>query len=168
MLVSVQAGGRRLGLVGRRGASASTWLKKGWFSSTLEWLEHSFCQSTTVLPDDDVRRWIFHPTRFKNVVNSTPPRSFRTNVGFRTAIFSLTNLMELFSASTSKQRGWLGKPASLQMCKIQIQSPKPKSTNESGRMWGEAAGVRGTWWELCIVFVWRESGLPDGGVHRRR
>ena len=39
--------------------------------------------------------------------------------------------------------------ASLQMCKSKRQSPNIKSTDESGWMGGEAAGVCGVWWELC-------------------
>ena len=38
--------------------------------------------------------------------------------------------------------------ASLQMCKVQRQSPNTKSTDESGWM-EEAAGVCGVWWGLC-------------------
>ena len=35
------------------------------------------------------------------------------------------------------------------MCKVQNASPNTKSTHESRRMGGEAAGVCGVWWELC-------------------
>ena len=35
------------------------------------------------------------------------------------------------------------------MWKVQRQSPNTKSIHESGWMGGEAALVRGVWWELC-------------------
>ena len=47
-------------------------------------------------------------------------------------------------------------PASLQMCKVDKASPNTKSTDESGWMGGEAAGVCGVWGEL-----WEE--VTEGG-----